>query len=235
MKCSQCGANLLSGHGVCAYCGHCQDVDLTQVHFRNVNHPWDMSCPYCATALNTIALDTQSTLEIEQCPACFGLFFNPGELEFLLEVQQESLVWLDQTKLQHIAQEYGAPKNLRYVQCPVCAERMHHHHFGGSSGVFLDQCGSHGLWLESGELQRLREWWRAGGKLLYQQYVTSKIQSAHAGPKNSEISATPSGRLAPNDTSNDSPWEKWHRSHQSSKIDIALDILEWIFSLKSGR
>jgi Zn-finger nucleic acid-binding protein len=41
--------------------------------------------------------------------------------------------------------------------------------FGGKSGVIIDRCGAHGVWLEGSELRRLLEWWRAGGKLLYQQ------------------------------------------------------------------
>jgi Zn-finger nucleic acid-binding protein len=45
---------------------------------------------------------------------------------------------------------------------------MSPHNFGGKSGVILDRCGTHGFWLDGGEYRRLAEWWRAGGKLIYQ-------------------------------------------------------------------
>lgn len=34
----------------------------------------------------------------------------------------------------------------------------------------------HGIWLEGGKLRRLTEWWRAGGKLIYQQNETERVR-----------------------------------------------------------
>jgi Zn-finger nucleic acid-binding protein len=53
--------------------------------------------------------------------------------------------------------------------------------FGGRSGVILDHCGTHGVWLEGSELRRLAEWWRAGGKLIYQQHEAERTKQLY-GP-----------------------------------------------------
>ncbi len=43
---------------------------------------------------------------------------------------------------------------------------MHRKLQGQRSGVVVDSCREHGLWLDSGELRQLMEWSRAGGEKL---------------------------------------------------------------------
>jgi Zn-finger nucleic acid-binding protein len=45
---------------------------------------------------------------------------------------------------------------------------MHRINFGVRSGVIVDQCKTHGVWLDSGELKRLLDWKKAGGQLLHE-------------------------------------------------------------------
>jgi Zn-finger nucleic acid-binding protein len=35
--------------------------------------------------------------------------------------------------------------------------------FGYRSGVVIDRCTNHGIWLDSGEITHLMEWKKAGG------------------------------------------------------------------------
>ena len=153
----------------CPFCGVRQDVDLRQIHFRELGTDASLPCPCCEVPLEVIAFDTRPELRVERCGTCHGMFFNPGELEVLLEAQTNPLVWLDPVQLQQIATDYGYTHEVIYRRCPMCAERMSHLNFGGQSGVILDRCGTHGVWVEGGELRRLTEWWRAGGKHLHQQ------------------------------------------------------------------
>lgn len=41
--------------------------------------------------------------------------------------------------------------------------------FAYRSGVIIDQCSQHGIWLDNGEMTHLMEWKKAGGQLLHQQ------------------------------------------------------------------
>jgi len=46
--------------------------------------------------------------------------------------------------------------------------------FGTKSGVVVDRCKEHGIWLNGGELRHLFEWKKAGGKLLHEQREEEK-------------------------------------------------------------
>lgn len=164
----------------CPYCGVRQDIDLRQIHFRNLGSNETMACPSCESRLSVIEFDTDPPLHIERCFGCHGMFFNPGELQALLDQQTNPNVWLDTVQMQQIAAEYGYRHEVVYRKCPMCSERMSHLNFGGRSGVILDRCGTHGLWVEGGELRQLTEWWRAGGKLVFQQNEADKTKKLFA-------------------------------------------------------
>jgi Zn-finger nucleic acid-binding protein len=52
---------------------------------------------------------------------------------------------------------------VRYSPCPACAKIMNRVNFARSSGIVLDICKAHGVWLDADELRRVLEFLRAGG------------------------------------------------------------------------
>ena len=58
---------------------------------------------------------------------------------------------------------------VAYIKCPVCSQLMNRVNFGVRSGVIIDRCRDHGVWLDGGELRHLMEWMKLGGKLLDQE------------------------------------------------------------------
>lgn len=182
VKCTSCGGRLEGAMTFCPFCGVRQDVNLRQIHFRDLGTDASLPCPECSTPLDVIELDndTEPKLRIERCTTCLGMFFNPGEIEAALDAQTNPLVWLDPVQLNQIAADFGYTHEVIYRKCPMCSERMSHLHFGGNSGVILDRCGTHGVWLEGSELRRLTEWWRAGGKLIYQQHEAERVKRLRA-------------------------------------------------------
>ncbi len=183
MKCTSCGGRLEGAMTFCPFCGVRQDVNLRQIHFRDLGTDENLPCPGCAAPLGVIEFETKPAIRIERCTTCYGTFFNPGELEALLDAQTNPLVWLDPVQLNQIADDFGHQHEVIYKKCPMCAERMSHLNFGGRSGVILDRCGTHGVWLEGSELRRLTEWWRAGGKLIYQTNEAKRTKSLYAKPE----------------------------------------------------
>ena len=139
-----------------------------------------MPCPACEGKLRHIRIDLQSSLTIERCGGCCGLFFNPGELEHVLDAQTNPVVVIDYQQIDVLASDVSDQGSIRYRKCPACAERMSPWNFGGRSGVILDRCGAHGYWLDGGELRRLAEWWRVGGKHLHQQHEAERVQRLNA-------------------------------------------------------
>jgi Zn-finger nucleic acid-binding protein len=181
MKCTSCGGRLQGTMTFCPFCGVRQDVNLRQIHFRDLGTDASLPCPHCSIPLAVIEFDTEPKIRIERCTTCYGTFFNPGELEALLDAQTNPLIWLDPAQLNQIATDFSHDREIIYHKCPMCAERMSHLNFGGRSGVIVDRCGTHGVWLEGSELRRLTEWWRAGGKLIYQQHEAERARKLY-GP-----------------------------------------------------
>lgn len=170
---------------LCTFCGVRADIDLRQIHFRDLGADASMACPQCTTPLDVIEFETEPRLRIERCTTCHGMFFNPGEIEATLDAQTNPLVWLDPVQIQQIADDFGQRREIFYQKCPVCGDRMSHINFGGSSGVVIDRCGTHGVWLEGGKLRRLTEWWRVGGKLIYQQNGADRAKKLYGSPAGS--------------------------------------------------
>ena len=57
------------------------------------------------------------------------------------------------------------------MKCPVCMNVMHRVNLLNKSGIIIDRCYSHGIWLAAGKLQRLLEWHEVTGKDLKQKNI----------------------------------------------------------------
>ncbi|MCP5046597.1 MAG: hypothetical protein GY940_05470 [bacterium] len=166
-NCKNCGAALATGTIVCEYCGTRQDVDLHGVHRHTVEKPQsERICPRCDNPMQTIDLKIGGKFLIERCQECLGMFFDPGELEALLDKSVSNVYAVNYLKL-------DALKNAKrhddfpvtYIKCPVCRKFMNRINFGSRSGVIVDNCKTDGIWLDGGELRQLMEWTKAGGAL----------------------------------------------------------------------
>ncbi len=167
MDCVKCGAPLPPRTDICAYCGAVNDTDLRTIQAAFAKGPAsDRLCPRCNEVMGTIDLRVGGKLLVERCDRCLGIFFDPKELESLLDVSvKKTLIEVDRERMNQLIEEHGrlgaAPIN--YIKCPVCQELMNRHNFGARSGVVVDVCKAHGIWLDGGELGRLVKWARAGG------------------------------------------------------------------------
>jgi Zn-finger nucleic acid-binding protein len=177
-KCISCSAPLPANVNQCSYCGTRNDVDLQSRHTYDIIEQFsDRLCPHCDKPLQTINLDLGTDFMIEHCPDCFGLFFDPGEIETLLENSVSHVFDINLQQLDNInTDRYPAKPPVKYIKCPVCHAFMNRRVFGHRSGVIIDRCNNHGIWLDSGELTHLMEWKKAGGQLLDQQQALSERQ-----------------------------------------------------------
>lgn len=184
-KCNSCSAPLPANINRCRYCNVRNDVDLHSRHKYtiHVKHS-DRSCPQCDTSLQTIKLDFNGALFIERCKSCFGLFFDLGELETLLENSVSNVSDINLTLIKNINKDrFQTQQKIKYVKCPVCRVFMNRVNYGHRSGVILDQCAKHGIWVDSGEITHLMEWKKAGGDLLHAKEKTkAKIRKKTSKP-----------------------------------------------------
>ena len=170
-NCSNCSAPLPSNSIICDYCKTRNDTDLRGFsHFTTHELDAARTCPRCRVSLRTIDLRINGRFLIERCDQCLGLFFDPGELEALLEATVTNVFDINRSKLDNINNHMGpATPPAGYIKCPVCSKLMNRVNFGIKSGVIVDRCRDHGVWLDGGELRHLFEWMKAGGKLLAQE------------------------------------------------------------------
>lgn len=205
-NCSNCSAPLPQNSIRCDYCGSRNDVDLKGVHYYTT-HEADSTrtCPRCNIPLKTIDLKLDGKFLIERCDECLGLFFDPGELEALLEATVANVFVIDRSRLGNVniamrPNDYG----ISYVKCPVCSTIMNRVNFGTKSGVIVDRCKAHGVWLDGGELRPLFEWMKAGGKLLDQerQEERKKAEAEQERERRDKITQMPGGTY-PDDSFDD--------------------------------
>jgi Zn-finger nucleic acid-binding protein len=60
-------------------------------------------------------------------------------------------------------QRKPVPREDAYLPCPVCAGLMPRKNFRRISGVLIDICRDHGVWLDAGELEQIRCFIANGG------------------------------------------------------------------------
>lgn len=94
-----------------------------------------------------------------ECSGCGGLWLTAALLDELCgEAERAGIA--------HAAPALPAARlepDPRYRPCPGCAALMARRNFGGSSGVVIDVCREHGVWLDPEELEHVLAWARAGG------------------------------------------------------------------------
>jgi len=180
--CSSCSAPLDADTNKCQYCGTRNDVDLKNKHaYSIIRSETPLSCPHCETSLQSINLDVEDVFVIERCTQCFGLFFDSGKIEALLEKSVDPVFEINHKQLDAINRErFPADKAVKYIKCPVCRSFMNRNVFGYRSGVIVDSCRKHGIWLDSGEITHLMEWKRVGGQLLHERQKLSENPSKPA-------------------------------------------------------
>lgn len=170
-NCINCGAALPANSLVCPYCKTRNDVDLRGLYQHHVAEAEsERICPRCDIHLQTIDLKLEDKFLIERCTDCLGLFFDPNELETLLDKSVSKVFQVDFKQLENInklrrTQDYP----VTYIKCPLCRKLMQRSNFGTQSGVIVDKCKEHGIWLDGGELKQLMDWIKAGGQILHQQ------------------------------------------------------------------
>ena len=177
-KCASCSAPLVANTQICRYCGVRNDIDLQGKHnyvvIEKTSERW---CPQCQIPLQTISLALSQPLVIDRCEGCFGLFFDLGEIETLLENATAPVRAINLDLIDNINQErFRSNQPFKYLKCPVCEDMMNRSAFGHKSGVIVDRCNSHGIWLDGGEISHLLEWKQAGGQLRDEQ---TRLEKQH--------------------------------------------------------
>ncbi len=181
--CTSCSAPLPVNTAFCSYCGTRNDLDVLGMRrFAETHELSQRICPDCETAMATIRLGNDGSFAVERCATCYGLFFDPGEVQAFLDATVAPAFVVNFQEIVNInRQRSSRDRGVRYVKCPECRKFMNRVNFGATSGVVMDQCKAHGVWLDNGELIHLMEWKRSGGELRAQQRLQQRREEIAAG------------------------------------------------------
>ena len=162
-RCKSCSA-ALSGV-ICRYCGTRNNIDLENVRsFTNVRPMQLRDCPVCHHPMKTIDIGKKIPFLIERCDSCYGLFFDHNELESMIESSIKGSRNVDLEKLNALTENPRYIDVIVYRRCPVCKTLMNRKNYAQRSGVVMDVCAEHGIWLDPGELRHILEWVKSGGE-----------------------------------------------------------------------
>ncbi|MBI4847330.1 MAG: zf-TFIIB domain-containing protein [Nitrospirae bacterium] len=145
--CAHCGKNINVKYSTCPLCGGQNGEDIK---------PAPPVCPRCRVDLRLIAKDGE---EYDLCTQCGGLWLDKGEFH---RSTSESDVY----RKENFKDEYQkgpAIDTVEYVPCVRCGKLMNRKNFGQISGVIIDECRKHGVWLDGGELEKIRHFIADGG------------------------------------------------------------------------
>ena len=130
-----------------------------------------LSCPRCSSPLQALAL---GAVHVRECSACGGLWIDPDALQNLCNAHEEHTAVVSALE-SRVPANPAAQDTVRYIPCPQCAKLMNRVNFAHSSGVIMDVCKSHGVWLDRGELQRVMGFVDHGGLAAARQHQLEQL------------------------------------------------------------
>jgi Zn-finger nucleic acid-binding protein len=115
------------------------------------------ACPRCAKPLHEGETHEQTA---EICSGCGGIFVKHDALRTMIDAAHDTSTEGENT----IAKRRAAlERDVRYLECPRCDQRMERMNFGQRSGIVVDVCKMHGTWFDASELDGVLEFVRRGG------------------------------------------------------------------------
>ena len=184
MKCIFCAAPMPVSGLVCEYCGKRNPLNIGALQKSTLvtesSHPI-LQCPLCTCEMKQRNVGIVEDVIIHHCDECDGIFVTEEDLQQTIKHHVGVVQVIDHKTLRFILDHprHENDTNRAYKQCPVCQETMRKLTYGAVSGVLIDRCLEHGVWLDSGELQQLFEWKSATISLHKQKVAEGRAKVLH--------------------------------------------------------
>ena len=156
--CPACFARIADDARHCSGCGiEIRPQPLTPI-------PQGKSCPRCQGDLQIRAVGGSDVIE---CAACHGLWIRADVFDALCrESVASGRVPLPSSSGQEEVEAPSGPFYIACLRCEPLMQRRQYRHHGRSTGVLIDLCRNHGIWLDHSELERIATHLRAHGGAL---------------------------------------------------------------------
>jgi Zn-finger nucleic acid-binding protein len=117
-------------------------------------------CPRCQLALES---ETRTGVSLDACPKCDGLWFDGNELERTIDLTTRGKSRDEVHALRPDLPWHPSPIEKGTLDCVRCRTPMQRRQIAPKTGVVVDVCRVHGIWLDAGEWEQFVEFVRAGG------------------------------------------------------------------------
>jgi len=242
--CSGCGASAAADARSCAYCG--AEVTLEERRLTAVcpkcfartgrDASFCMECGVAISAQALFALKDGSTCprckgglhargvangSFVECGSCGGLWFGHEDfVRVCTSAEKDNLA--EQFRVVSAAPPSVAASNVAYVPCVVCSEFMNRRNYAEASGVVIDVCKAHGVWLDHGEIQKITGFIRGGGLERARKRQIDRLEDQRRRAQADRIAAT-TGAVP------DTGWDNPRRRFGANLVGAGL--LEAFFTL----
>ena len=175
LNCPECGAAVAQDSPQCQYC-HALLQTVACPHCMGMMFAGSKFCPHCGASVQSVL---QGTNTHRQCPRCKVKLLDVQVANTQLEeCTQCGGLWVDVTSFEFICantEAQSAATGLKlplpvavdphvcYRPCPECGKLMSRLNYAGRSGIVIDVCRPHGVWLDRDEIRQIIEFVRAGG------------------------------------------------------------------------
>ena len=179
LECALCGGPVDETKEQCGYCGVLFDISPQELALRcpcclermperakfcgacgariEAQRVWtlesEVRCPRCKDLMEARPLHSTTVIE---CLACHGMWVSPKCFERLC-------VWAEgRSAATRYLFEKPAPivrvnDEVKYLPCLICDDFMIRKNYAMKSGIIIDVCRNHGVWLDNGEARRVIE------------------------------------------------------------------------------
>ena len=189
VPCKFCASPLPCNSLICTYCKQRNPISpllLEKEEQKLLNNPETMTCVECHTqTMKFVDMgDYQETLSALQCQTCKSMFIS-------FELLEKGIMHYG-LKRKKIPSKIDAPAKKErnrdnLYPCPICQKRMKRFTYKISSGVLIDKCEQHGVWLNHGEFKALITWKqslknfrnREAENEAYQKYGLKEVKSPY--------------------------------------------------------
>jgi Zn-finger nucleic acid-binding protein len=152
VTCPSCFASMFSGS---QFCPHCGARTTPVVEDGGLALP----CPNCNASMKPVRI---GPTPLQQCEACGGSWLTTEVFTTLCTDREAQGAVM--SAFAAVAPASGVRLgDVRYRRCAACQSMMNRVNFGRVSGIVIDLCKGHGVWFDSGELQRILAFVASGG------------------------------------------------------------------------
>jgi len=170
VACPKCMGMMFVGSRFCPHCG----AAAQQVAEGEESHH---ACPRCKTDLLNI---TVGKMPMEECGRCGGLWVNVKSFDALCADTESQTAALG-LQLPPVAE---LDTDVRYLPCPQCKNLMNRMQYAGRSGIIIQMCRPHGVWLDRDEIRQIVQFIRAGGLQRAREIEIEKLRYERAAATN---------------------------------------------------